>query len=93
MSQTIGQKRNSSTNSKEGGVEDYRGITLTQMTYKINTSILAKSLRTEDKRKAILVPTEIQFETGMGTMNNIYVLNYRIIRQVERERENSNNVC
>lgn len=72
---------------KKGGVKDYRGITLTQMTYKINTSILAKRLRTEGKRKAILLPNETRFGTGMGTMNNIYVLNYRIKRQVERRKE------
>lgn len=68
-------------------VEDYRGVTLTQTTYKIYTSILAKRLREEVERKAILPLNQTGFRREMDTMDNIYVLNYLINRQVEIGKE------
>lgn len=67
-------------------VKNYRRMTLTQ-TYKIYTSILAERLRKEVERKAILPSNQIEFEKGIGTMDNIYVLNYLITKQVERRKE------
>lgn len=72
---------------KGKAVEDYGGMTLTQTAYKIYTSILAERLKEEVKRKEILPLNQIEFEKGIGTMDNIYVLNYLINRQVERGKE------
>lgn len=68
-------------------------MTLTRTAYKINTALLAERLREEVKGKEILPPNQTEFRRGMGTMNNIYVLNYLFNRQVERRKGDDNNVC
>lgn len=69
-------------------MEDYRGVTLTQTTYKsLPVSILAKRLREEVERKVILPLNRTGFRRGMDTMDNIYLLNYLINRQVEIGKE------
>lgn len=39
------------------------------------------------ERKAILPSNQTKFRRGIGTMDNIYVLNYLINRQVMRGKE------
>lgn len=47
-------------------VEEYREVTLTQSEYKIYTSILAKKLRKEVEKKAILPQNQTKFRRGDG---------------------------
>lgn len=65
-------------------VEDYRGVTLTQTAYKVYTMVLEGRLREEMERKDILPPSQAGFRKGRSTIDNIYVLNYLINRQIER---------
>lgn len=65
-------------------VEDYRGVTITSTLYKIYTSIIAERLREEIEKKKLIPPNQTGFRKGMGTMDNIYVLNYLINRQNSR---------
>ena len=66
-------------------VEDYRGITLTQTAYKVYASVLAERLREEVEGKRLLPPSQTGFRRGLGCMDNIYVLNYLMNRQVGRK--------
>ena len=65
-------------------VEDYRGVTLTQTAYKVYASVLAERLREEVEGKKLLPPSQAGFRRGMGCIDNIYVLNHLINRQVTR---------
>lgn len=68
-------------------MKDYRRLTLKQTAYKIYTSILPEGLREEVGQKAILPSNQTEFRRGMVTMDNIYVLNYLINRQVMRGKK------
>jgi len=75
-----------SANSKKGeGVKDYRGVTLMPTLYKIYTAVLAERLREEIEEKGLIPPNQTGFRRGMGTMDNIFVLNYLINRQIEKK--------
>ena len=65
-------------------VEDYRGITLAQTAHNVYASVLTKRLRVEVKGQRLLPPSQAGFRRGMGCVNNIYVLNHVINRQVTR---------
>jgi len=67
------------------GVKDYRGITLMPSLYKIYTAALAERLREEIEEKGLMPPNQTGFRRGMGTMDNIFVLNYLINRQIEKK--------
>lgn len=67
-------------------VEDYRGITLTQTAYKVYAMILAERLREEVERKGILPPSQTGFRRGVGTIDQIYVLNYLINKRVAERK-------
>lgn len=67
-------------------VTDYRGVTLTQTAYKIYAAVLAERLREEVKGKKILPPSQTGFRKRMGTMDNIYVLNYMINKRVAEKK-------
>ncbi|XP_024871881.1 uncharacterized protein LOC112454616, partial [Temnothorax curvispinosus] len=67
-------------------VRDYRGVTLAQTAYKVYTAVLAKRLRKEVEEKDLLPPSQIGFKRGVGTTDNIYVLNYLINRQVNEKK-------
>ena len=69
-------------------VDDYRGITLTQTAYKVYASVLAERLRLEVEEKRLLPPSQTGFRSGVGCIDNVYVLNYLINRQVGRKRKN-----
>ncbi|EZA53582.1 hypothetical protein X777_06938 [Ooceraea biroi] len=78
-----------STNSKKGNgdrMEDYRRITLTQTAYRVYAAILAERLKEEMEAKRMLPSSQTGFKRGMGTIDNIYVLNYLINRQISKKK-------
>lgn len=66
-------------------VRDYRGVALLPTIYKIYVAVLAERLREEVERKKMIPHNQTGFRNGMGTTDNIYVLNYLIGRQVGRK--------
>jgi len=64
-------------------VEDYRGITILSAIYKIYVMTLAERLAEELEVKKIIPQNQAGFRKGMGTIDNIYVLNYLINRQIK----------
>jgi len=66
-------------------VEEYRGITIAQSAYWIYTTILADRLKREVEEGGVLPPNQTGFRKGVGTIDNVYVLNYLINRQIERK--------
>jgi len=63
-------------------IEEYRGITIMSSLYKVYTAVLAGRLREEVEGKSLIPPNQAGFRKGMGTLDNIYVLNYLINRQI-----------
>lgn len=61
-------------------VRDYRGVALLPTIYKIYVAVLAERLREEVKGKQMISHNQTGFRNGMGTMDNIYALNYLIGR-------------
>lgn len=58
-----------------------------QLAYKVYTAILTERLREDVESKAILPPSQTGFKRGMGTIDQIFVLNYLINKRVaERSR-------
>ncbi|XP_070529779.1 calponin homology domain-containing protein DDB_G0272472-like [Cardiocondyla obscurior] len=66
-------------------VEEYRGITLTQAAYKVYASVLAERLRKEIEEKEILPQSQAGFRRDMGTVDQIYVLNYLLNKKIEEK--------
>jgi len=66
-------------------VENYRGVTLLSTLYKVYVAVLAEKLREEVERKGSIPPNQTGFRKGMGTVDNIYVLNYLVNRQLGRK--------
>lgn len=54
---------------------------------------MAKRLREEVKDKRIIPENQTGFRKGMGTVGNIYVLNYVVNRQLEKGRKSNSIVC
>lgn len=74
-------------------VEDYRGIALTQTGCKVYAAILTERVKREIEEKEMLPPSQTGFREGMEVIDNIYVLNYLINRQIEGKKgENGSNV-
>lgn len=53
--------------------------------YKIYASALAERIRKEVEEKGIIPQNQRGFRKGMETMDNIYVLNYMVNRQLEKK--------
>lgn len=66
-------------------VEEYRRVTITTTLYKIYAAVLAERLREEVEGKVIILPNQTGFKSGMGTIDNIYIINYLINRQLEKK--------
>lgn len=66
-------------------VEDYRGITIMTASYKVYVSILAERLRAEIESKQMIPHNQTGFRKGMGTVDNIYVLNYLVNRELDKK--------
>lgn len=54
--------------------------------YKVYAGILAEKLRKDVKEKKILPETQSGFKKGRGTMNNVYVLQHIVRRELRRKR-------
>jgi len=65
-------------------VEEYRGVSLTTSLYKVYASVLANRLREEVEGKGLIPQNQTGFRKGLGTIDNIYVLNYLINRQISK---------
>lgn len=68
-------------------VEEYRGVTLMPAIYNVYVSVLAERLRGEMEEKRVLSENQMGFRKGMGTMDNIYIINYLINRQLSRKKD------
>lgn len=85
------ERRNNSTNceeggaSGEGGVKNYKGVTLMVTLYKVYMMVLAERLRKEMERKVVIPPNQVGFQKRLGMMDNISVINYLINRQVKKK--------
>ena len=67
-------------------VGDYRGVTLMPSLYKIYAMVLAERIRREVEEKGMIPRNQTGFRKGMGTVDNIYVLNYMVNRQIEKKK-------
>ena len=65
-------------------VEEYRGVTVMPTLYKVYASVLAERLVVEMEEGRVVPENQTGFRRGMGTMDNVYVLNYLINRRTEK---------
>lgn len=68
-------------------VRDYRGVTLMATAYKVYASVLANRLEKEMEEKEIVSESQAGFRRGRGVMDNIYVVNYLVGRELERGKK------
>lgn len=54
--------------------------------YKVYTLILAERLEEVVEEKGLFLPNHIRYRKGMGALDNVYVVNYLINRQLSRKR-------
>lgn len=66
-------------------VEKYREVTIMPTLYKVYTAVLAERLREEMEGKGVISQNQTRFRKGMGMLDNIYVMNYLVNRQVGRK--------
>lgn len=50
--------------------------------YKVYVTILAEKLKKKVEEKKIILQNQVGFKKRMGTMNNIYVINYLVNKQL-----------
>lgn len=67
-------------------LEDYRRVTLMASLYKVYAIVLAERLRKEAEKKGIIPQNQTGFRKGMGTIDNVYVLNYLVNRQIAKRK-------
>ncbi|KAL6419709.1 hypothetical protein ACFW04_013673 [Cataglyphis niger] len=67
-------------------VEEYRGVLLTSMLYKVYASVLAGRLSEEVEEKGLVPQNQTGFRKGLGTMDNIFILNYLVNRQLSKKK-------
>lgn len=70
---------------EEKMVGEYKGVTLMPLLYKIYIAVLAERLREGTVMKEIIPDNQAGFRKGMGTLDNIYMLNYLINRQLDKK--------
>jgi len=68
-----------------GNVDKYKGVTLLPILYKLYVSVLAERLNVEIERKGIVPQNQTGFRKEMGTVDNIYTINYLINKQLGRK--------
>jgi len=66
-------------------VKEYRGITVMSTLYKIYSFALAERLREEVEGRGMLPPSQTRFRKGIDTIDNIFILNYLINRQIRKK--------
>lgn len=54
--------------------------------YKVYMLILAERLEEVVEEKGLFPPNHIRYRKGMGALDNVYVVNYLINRQLSRKR-------
>jgi len=69
---------------EEGG--GLQGVTITQSLYKVYALVLGERLEKELEEKKVIPQNQTGFRRGMGTMDNIFVLNYLVNRQLSKEK-------
>ena len=62
--------------------EEYRGITLIPVGYKIYAEVVRRRLEEQREEKESIPHNQTGFRNGMGTMDNIHTLNYVAIRNL-----------
>lgn len=67
-------------------VEEYRGMTVMPSTYKVYAMVLAERLEEEIETKKALAQNQMGFRKGKGKIDEIYVLNYLVNRQVGKKK-------
>ncbi|XP_043464490.1 uncharacterized protein LOC122499949 [Leptopilina heterotoma] len=71
----------------EGGkVEDYRGVTLMPVGYKVYAEVVRKRLEEVVERMGLIPHNQTGFREGMGTVDNIYALNFLVNRSIKKEK-------
>lgn len=65
-------------------VEEYKEVSLTPTLYKVYASVLANRLREEVEGKGLISQNQTGFRKGSERLDNIYVLNYLVNRQISR---------
>lgn len=68
-------------------VEEHREVTLLLTAYKIYATVLAEKLEKEMEEKGMLSEGQAGLRKGRGVIDNIYVLNYLVEREVARGRK------
>ncbi|KAL6417094.1 hypothetical protein ACFW04_011516 [Cataglyphis niger] len=69
-------------------VKEYRGVSLTSTLYKVYASVLAGRLSEEVEEKGLVPQNQTGFRKGLGTMDNIFILNYLMNRQLSKKKVN-----
>ena len=67
-------------------MEEYRGIMLMPVEYKIYAEVLRRRLKQQPKEKGSISHNQTGFRKGMGTIDNIYILNYLVNRNLGRKK-------
>lgn len=67
-------------------VKNYRGITVTNTTYKIFAKILLKKLEIEVQEKQLLPLNQVGFVKGCSTIDNLVTLNFIIQKEIGKKR-------
>lgn len=65
-------------------VDEHRGTTLMPTAYKVYAVMLMERLRREIKEKGILPKGQVRFGKGREVIDNIYILNYVVKREIVR---------
>ncbi|XP_043478498.1 uncharacterized protein LOC122508895 [Leptopilina heterotoma] len=65
-------------------VEDYRGVTLMPVGYKVYAEVIRRRLEEKVEELGCIPHNQTGFRREMGTMDNIFVLNYLVNRNLGR---------
>lgn len=68
-----------------GRVENYRGVILLNTAYKIYAGILNERLKKDVEEKGVIQETQAGFRRGRGTMDNVYVLQHVVKKEVQKK--------
>jgi len=70
-------------------VSNYRGINLLCLAYKIYTEMLRNRLEKETEEKNLIPKSQADFRKGRSTLDNVFVLNHIMQREIRDEGEDS----
>ena len=65
--------------------KNYRGITLLNCTLKIYTGVLCNRLTEWVEKRKLLVKEQAGFRKGFGTVDNAFVLNFLVEKEIQRK--------